>query len=169
MKIVYIIAAFLFVFSSIYSPNSFHGNAMYKAFVSAASVIIVSALYFLVQYLYKKLKTKEINISFENIINNKTNLCYIFNIFYLMFACLIGFSEYGFYMLLRICVTLFSLYAANLNYNTHRHSLFVLPYILIAILFNPITIIELEVDTWETIDFFVAIFMTIDLFLSNHK
>lgn len=169
MKIVYIIAAFLFVFSSIYSPNSFHGNAMYKAFVSAASVIIVSALYFLVQYLYKKLKTKEINISFENIINNKTNICYIFNIFLLIFASFIGFDEYGFYMLLRICITVFSLYVANLNYNANKHSLLVLPYILIAILFNPITMIELEIDTWETIDFIVAIFMIIDLFTSIHE
>lgn len=100
---------------------------------------------------------------------SNTNICYLFIALLLFYTGILGFKEYGFYLLLRICVTLFSLYAANLNYTYKRHSLFVLPYILTAILFNPIIMIELEIDTWESIDLIVAVFVLVDMYLFNHK
>lgn len=70
-----------------------------------------------------------------------------------VFVGLLGFdASYSFYLILRWFVTIFSLYCAIKVYKINPKSRW-LSIALIAVLFNPITMISLKKTTWQIIDF----------------
>lgn len=63
---------------------------------------------------------------------------------------------YGFYQFLRILICAVGFYNAYYFYQREKRNWFIV-YLVIGILFNPIILITFKKDTWQFIDFAVAI------------
>ena len=78
---------------------------------------------------------------------------------------------YGFYELLRITITIISIYLSYYFYSIDSMVIFVL-FVLVAILFNPIMVIHFEKDIWRIIDLAVAgtfLFVLVNISINPKK
>ena len=76
--------------------------------------------------------------------------------------------EAGIYMLLRIIVTIFSLWTAK-DYYDKGLKFGVWAFSFIAILFNPLFIVSFEKETWGTIDIVTALAFLISMYFERRK
>ena len=81
--------------------------------------------------------------------------CYIIAI--LIMDWYYGKIDYGFYEILRWLVASFSVWSSTRIYQKNPKSRWLLVFIIIAILFNPILKIKLEQETWQIVDFGVLL------------
>ncbi|NOX37702.1 MAG: hypothetical protein GXO78_09215 [Calditrichaeota bacterium] len=70
---------------------------------------------------------------------------------------------YGYYIFLRIAVTLVAITMANMAYR-QKHSYWMMLFIAIAILFNPIIPVYLDKEIWIVIDLVVALLFIVSVF-----
>lgn len=96
---------------------------------------------FITKYISEKLKK----------INNYVVLL-IITICFLFVACAGENLDYGFYQLLRFAVTILSSWNAVKVYKENQQSFWLVVFIAIAILFNPVIKITFEREIWQTID-----------------
>lgn len=71
---------------------------------------------------------------------------------------------YGYYILLRWVVAGTGLFAAYITYNLKK-AVWSIVLILIALLFNPLIPVHLEKEGWVVIDFVVALFYLVAVFV----
>lgn len=76
--------------------------------------------------------------------------------------------EEGIYMLLRIVITIFSLWTAK-DYYEKGLKFGVWAFSFIAILFNPLFIVSFEKETWGTIDMFTALAFLVSMYFERKK
>ena len=76
--------------------------------------------------------------------------------------------EAGIYMLLRIVITIFSLWTAK-DYYEKGLKFGVWAFSFIAILFNPLFIVSLEKETWVTIDIVTALAFLFSMYFERRK
>ena len=83
----------------------------------------------------------------------------------LLFVCLAN-MPYGYYQLIRIISTIlfcyFSWYHFNLNEN-----LYAIPFLFLAVLFQPFLKIALGRELWNIVDVIVGVFLIVNVFVSN--
>ncbi len=75
---------------------------------------------------------------------------------------------YGYYTLLRIVVCGVAVYATYVGYNVGLR-IFLVSWIFIALLFNPIIPIYLTKEIWVLIDIIVAIIFLVSIFILRRK
>jgi hypothetical protein len=90
------------------------------------------------------------------------NIPIIISIIFLSLAILARFP-YGFYTLLRLIVCGTTAYLAWLAYECKKQS-WVWSFGFIAVLFNPLIPIHLDIALWRIIDLMVAVFLAISIF-----
>ena len=102
--------------------------------------------------------------------NKNKNVAAIIAIILLLLAFFDGWTS-GYFTLLRIAVTGTTAYSAWLAYE-YKKEFWIWPFVIIAIMFNPVFPIHLKRDTWLVIDLLVAVFLFFSIFLfrgsSNH-
>lgn len=82
----------------------------------------------------------------------------------MLFAGIPKFFPYGYYTLLRFVVCGTGAYIAFYSFEEESKIIGSIS-ILVALLFNPIILVHLDKDTWVVIDFIVAIFFSITIFV----
>jgi len=70
---------------------------------------------------------------------------------------------YGYYTLLRWVVTASAIFAVYITYNLKKN-VWVIPLIIVALVFNPLVPVYLAKETWVLIDFVSAIFFLLFVF-----
>jgi len=70
--------------------------------------------------------------------------------------------KYDYYTIMRVLVTVTSFYCAFLSYKI-KNELWILSFLTIALLFNPIAPIKLTKETWFIIDIVIAAFYLISI------
>ena len=99
---------------------------------------------------------------------NTKNILTIITSGFLLFALTDG-LPYGYFTLLRFVVCAVTAYLAYLAYKNKNESLWTWIFGFIAILFNPIIIIQLKREQWNPIDLIVGLFLIASLFLFKIK
>ncbi|MGK2849102.1 MAG: DUF6804 family protein [Minisyncoccota bacterium] len=99
--------------------------------------------------------------------NNK-NILTIITTAFLVVALSDG-LPYGYFTLLRFIVCIVGVYLAYKIYEDNKKSLLVWVFGFIAILFNPIIVIQLQREQWWVIDLVVGIFFVLSIFLVKTK
>ncbi len=85
-----------------------------------------------------------------------------------LFVAFIDGLPYEFFILLRFIICAVSLFLLSVAANFER-PIFIYLFGFIAILFNPLIPVHLERELWLLIDFIVAIFMLISIFILKPK
>ena len=96
-------------------------------------------------------------------INTKNILTLIASAF--LFVALTDGLPYGYFTLLRFVVCAITAYLAYLAYEKNKDSLWVWIFGFLAVLFNPLIIIQLKRAQWTPIDLIVGIFLIVSIFL----
>lgn len=122
---------------------------------------IVSFLVFCVVEFFKyiKEKSKSFKITNYNILG-AIAFFYLLTIVSLKFFLWVKF-EYSYYEFLRWIVTCFSIWTVFRIKEENAQSIWLLIFAAIAIIFNPIFKLQLDVDLWDFIDFVTLIFLAI--------
>lgn len=86
-----------------------------------------------------------------------------------LFVALSDGLPYGYFTLMRFVVCAVTAYLAFLAYERNSNSLWVWIFGFIAVLFNPIILIELKRNQWTPIDLAVGVFLILSLFIFRNK
>ena len=108
---------------------------------------------------YIKEKSKSLKITNYNILG-AIAFFYLLTIVSLKFFLWVQF-EYSYYEFLRWIVTCFSIWTVFRIKEENAQSIWLLIFTAIAIIFNPIFKLQLDVDLWNFIDFVTLIFLAI--------